>query len=679
MVSAANVPNTKMPAHMRMPAPLTPASAPLVPVSLPAASASADPADPQASPQFASLYVGDLHKEVTEAMLYEIFNAVGPIASIRVCRDNVTRVSLGYAYVNFHAVSDAERALSTLNYSKIRGRSCRIMWSHRDPNLRKSGTGNVFVKNLDKSIDNLSLYNTFSLFGNILSCKVSVDDNGRSNGYGFVHYETVEGAQRAVNELNNRLLGEKIVYVGLFTTRHEREKPEITNFTNLYLKNFPVEWNEDKLRSIMKEFGDITSIAVKEDKRKRKFAFVNMKTPEEANAAIKALHSQTDYRTEEEKENTKDLPREFYMFYCQRAQPKNERNRDLRDKFHKPNHVPIPPQNLSGGVNLYVKNLDDQMTDEGLTELFDSFGTITSAKVMHDDKGRCKGFGFVCYQSPHEATKAVTEMHLKVYKGKPLYVGLAEKKEERTARLQNRYKGNVAGQTQPKGQQAATSISLFPPGSLSKGMKGGMHPALVADMKGGPRGALLPGGTPPVPDLSYAALLGAAGRLPPGYPGLYGLPGGKGAYPGLPRPPLPGYAPSMLGAPPPLPMAMDLAGKGIPSPLLAGGPVPGRPMMIPTGMKPMQPGIKGGKHEPLTSAALAQAPPGMQKQMLGEKLFPLIAKYRNDLAGKITGMMLEMDNQELISILNSEAQLRAKVDEAVKVLNRTRPGQLQSR
>lgn len=70
-------------------------------------------------------------------------------------------------------VVSAERALDTMNFDVVKGKPIRIMWSQRDPSLRKSGVGNVFIKNLDKSIDNKALYDTFSAFGNILSCKVS--------------------------------------------------------------------------------------------------------------------------------------------------------------------------------------------------------------------------------------------------------------------------------------------------------------------------------------------------------------------------------------------------------------------------------------------------------------------------------------------------------------------------
>lgn len=80
------------------------------------------------------------------------------------------------------AFSSAERALDTMNFEMIKGQPIRIMWSHRDPGLRKSGMGNIFIKNLENSIDNKALYDTFSTFGSILSSKVGVP-SGRVTWY----------------------------------------------------------------------------------------------------------------------------------------------------------------------------------------------------------------------------------------------------------------------------------------------------------------------------------------------------------------------------------------------------------------------------------------------------------------------------------------------------------------
>ena len=120
-----------------------------------------------------SLYVGDLRADVDEFDLLHIFNAVGKISSVHVCRDTATETSLGYAYVNYCELKSAENALLQLNYLNIKGRSCRVMWSHHAKESKITEDGNVFVKNLHKLIGNKDLHEIFSAFGKIISCKVT--------------------------------------------------------------------------------------------------------------------------------------------------------------------------------------------------------------------------------------------------------------------------------------------------------------------------------------------------------------------------------------------------------------------------------------------------------------------------------------------------------------------------
>ncbi|PKU27987.1 polyadenylate-binding protein 4 [Limosa lapponica baueri] len=93
-----------------------------------------------------------------------------------------------------------------------------------------------------------------------------------------------------------------------------------------------------------------------------------------------------------------------------------------------------------------------------------------------------------------------------------------------------------------------------------------------------------------------------------------------------------------------------------------------------TSAKAPQPAVHVQGQEPLTASMLAAAPPQEQKQMLGERLFPLIQAMHPSLAGKITGMLLEIDNSELLHMLESPESLRSKVtclpevEEAVAVL-----------
>jgi polyadenylate-binding protein len=325
------------------------------------------------------------------------------VASIRVCRDAVTRRSLGYAYVNYNSALDtaaAERALESLNYQPLAGRPMRIMWSHRDPAYRKSGVGNIFIKNLDKEIDNKALHDTFSAFGNILSCKVALDASGESKGYGFVHFEKEEGAQLAVEKVDGMLLEGKKVFVGPFVRRSERSSDSDVKFNNVFVKNIDEALSDEDLRALFAEYGEVSSCVIMRDAEgnSKGFGFINFDKPECAGAAVDALNGKDI--------NGKEL-------WCGRAQKKAERESMLRQKFDELRAERVAKYQ---GMNLYVKNLADDVEDEALRQEFAQWGTITSARVMRDAASKSKGFGFVCYASPDEATRAVTEMNGRMIK-----------------------------------------------------------------------------------------------------------------------------------------------------------------------------------------------------------------------------------------------------------------------
>eukprot|EP01025_Chloroclados_australasicus_P028833 TRINITY_DN2859_c0_g1_i1.p1 TRINITY_DN2859_c0_g1~~TRINITY_DN2859_c0_g1_i1.p1 ORF type:complete len:677 (-),score=148.34 TRINITY_DN2859_c0_g1_i1:248-2278(-) len=637
--------------------------------NVPAAGDAGDSGTQESVHHNSSLYVGDLDKDVTEGQLFEIFSQAGPVHSIRVCRDALTRRSLGYAYVNYNNSLDpqaAQRALETLNYTEVNGRPMRIMWSHRDPSYRKSGVGNIFIKNLDKSIDHKALHDTFSAFGNILSCKVAVDSSGNSKGYGFVHFEKDESAQLAIQKVNNMKLRDKIVYVGPFLRRNDRPGDKDRKFSNVFVKNLPTSMDDEAMLKLFEPYGTITSHAIMkdEDGRSKGFGFINYEEPEQAAKAVEELH-------EKEIEGQK--------VYVARAQKKSERELLLRRKFEEARQERVAKYQ---GLNLYIKNLSDEMDDEQLGKEFSAFGKITSAKVMRDEKDNSRGFGFVCFQTSEEAARAVSEMSGKILLGKPLYVALAQRKDVRRAQLEQQFKqrmGSGSGSGGPAGGPGGAPIpTMFPPGGPSPifypGPRGG------GGRMGGPQGGGMMGGYPNDPRMMPRMQGGGGGGMGGrGGPGMMqggqnmmmnnswgGRGRGRGGRGGMGRGGrgMGGGGRGMGG------MGGRQGGGGYMMDRM--GPPPGpQPPMAPIQQAPPHIKMGGGPVDAgmqLTSSMLASAPPEQQKQMLGERLFPLVSTLQPGLAGKITGMLLEMDNSELLILLESPDQLRSKVAEAIDVL-----------
>jgi polyadenylate-binding protein len=76
------------------------------------------------------------------------------------------------------------------------------MFSQRDPTVRRSNVGNLFVKNLAAQVTSRDLHDAFREFGRLLSVKVATFETGASKCYGFVHFDTAASANRAIEEVN---------------------------------------------------------------------------------------------------------------------------------------------------------------------------------------------------------------------------------------------------------------------------------------------------------------------------------------------------------------------------------------------------------------------------------------------------------------------------------------------
>ena len=417
-----------------------------------------------------SLYVSDLSEATSEHTIFNHFNAISPVGSVHLCRNMVSRRSLGYAYVNFTNIKDSERAMEALNYSLIDGRACRIMWSNRNPNLRKSNRGNIFIKNLDVTIDNKQLHDAMTGFGEILSCKIACFPGGKSKGFGFVNFVTDESANQAIAALNGMKIKGKEVFVARFQKRNNNRYMD--EWTNLYVRNIPADWTEDTLTDLFKAYGGVNSTKVNPPVNGQRYGygFVDLDSHEAALEAVEAMHQKylvdeidhvegeeggrgrggggrqanegktgvdpavavapaasdtpVDLATSDEATaapttasekgpegtdttgteeaaasaattattaataatgavDADDFKQKIYL-YVQQAQRREDREKDRREKDTSRREERA---RKFQGMNIYIKNLDENVSDEVLRQEFDPFGTITSAKVMFT-KGR---------------------------------------------------------------------------------------------------------------------------------------------------------------------------------------------------------------------------------------------------------------------------------------------------
>jgi len=115
-----------------------------------------------------------------------------------------------------------------MNFIKIYGKVIRISFARErgvvPPIARRNNESNLYIKNLDYTIDTKALYMHFKPFGEIVSCRVMENQDGTSKGFGFVAFENGDDAKRALQTVNNTMVRGKVVTVSFAQSREERQR-----------------------------------------------------------------------------------------------------------------------------------------------------------------------------------------------------------------------------------------------------------------------------------------------------------------------------------------------------------------------------------------------------------------------------------------------------------------------
>jgi len=317
--------------------------------------------------------------------------------------------------------------------------------------------------------------------------------------------------------------------------------------------------------------------------------------------------------------------------FVDRFQKKRERMALLHSNFER-------TKRESKNRNLYVKNIDDDMDNPKLLEIFNTFGPVVSCAVMkHKQTGQPRGFGFVCFRNDADAVRAMNETpHKLVYVisetkqiqlRRPLYVAIAQRKAERRTQLENYFQTLMI-------QRMQLPQLFYPPNmNMNMNMNMGMQQQMMYPQMFKPMPPQIRNNAM-YPQQQY--MRRPRGSGPGGFQGnqtTYRGAGQRGRGTGF-------RSQNPQAVPPVLPAVAAPHGA------------------YRTGMQPNQ---------SITSALINETPE-RAKNILGENLFPLIQKNHPEHAAKVTGMLLEMEPAEILKLLESPHDLEAKVQEALEVL-----------
>ena len=524
---------------------------------------------------------------------------------------------------------------------------------------------NIVVKGLNKDVVGCEILDKFftEKIGKVKSCKVSrtIEQEGddftcRSNGYGFVNFESKEDCDKAISELNGvDLEGGKLII-----ERYNKDVKRETKFNNLYVRGFDENFTDEQLTDMFKDFGELGSVKIMRDENgvSKKFGFVCFKELEPAAKAIAAIDG-------------KALEDGSVMMVT-KFEKKQNRWQALKKSLAR--------------SNLYVRNFDKNVTEEDLKKFFGGDSVVRNVRIMTTEVNKdgevvkeSKQFGFVSFVNPKDASDIIGRYNNEdlEFNNKQLYVNYYEDKSARKKRLAN------------KKERTDNLLGLLDPSALGASAEGGNNNNLMEyfmqifqgyfkNYASNPNAQYNAGGYnnfnnhhySGANSYNYANRRGGRGGQHRNYPSHQNYGGGyHGGQAMYNRPPPRqdahhSYAAASQGAMPPVGgvpptgLAQAMTGMPISQPPQAPPPINTPSAMYNSTMKTIY-----------NSADFKAMPEEAKREKVGEEIYNyVLEKAGEDNAPKITGMIIDLPFADLITSVQTYEGLQEKIQEGLDLL-----------
>ncbi|KAK7020207.1 hypothetical protein VNI00_017820 [Paramarasmius palmivorus] len=335
----------------------------------------------------------------------------------------------------------------------------------------------LYISNVPSYITDEALAVAFLTCGP-LRPKIQRDPNAQVVG-GTIEFKFLEKAEKALATLQSRPIPGITPPVHLVLSPYPPTNPPTPlpppSATPRLVKHLPPGYTDSQLYDLFRPYGALAS--------------ARAQTHFAPDTGMIEFWNEDDARRAEEALHCADV--EGQNIAVQIYQPKRSASGTVPE-FNANAPTFIPGGSMYANNPYPAQNLDPEIDSNGLFTHFRKFGQIVSARVMRNESGESRGFGFVSYQAPDQAAAALHAMNGVQLGSKQIVVRLHEPKQLRQEKLAQRFSGH--GNGHPRSASGATS----PTASEGGDSYGYGSPRHVSSALGSPVGSGL--GLSPTPD-----------------------------------------------------------------------------------------------------------------------------------------------------------------------------------